>query len=110
MYEQSVYNKVNPLMGAVNDWVKNDAPAGDGGSTGFQPTRNFEGVDIMIGKGMTTGDVLMVRKQNLKITEHRPLEIEQTDSGADVEQFVIRFGINARVQNPGDSGKMTDKD
>lgn len=109
LMEQAVYNKFRPLAGAINSWVINDAKVAPQ-VLGYQDVGNFEGCQIATPSGMTTGDVLLVRKQDAIILEHRPIEVEQVDSGKDTVKFVLKVGVNGYVNNPGFQGKMTDKD
>jgi hypothetical protein len=110
LVEQAVYNKFRPLAAALNSWNINDASAGASAVMGYQELGNFEGANVVSPVGMTTGDVLLLRRQDVVILEHRPLEVEQVASGKDSVKFVLRAGVNAYVNNPGFQGKMTDKD
>lgn len=112
LMEQAVYNVFRPLAAAVNSWT-GSVTANTPQDTGYPEVGNFEGLDIVDPRemaGMTTGDVYMLRKQDVLFTEHRPLEIEQVPSGRDSVQFVIRYGLNVHVVNPGFQGKMLLKD
>jgi len=112
LMEQAVYNKFRPLAAAVNSWT-GTVKAGRPEDTGYPEVGNFEGLDIVDPRemaGMTTGDVYMLRKQDVLFTEHRPLEMEQVPSDADSVKVVIRYGLNVHVVNPGFQGKMLNKD
>lgn len=108
--EEAVYNKFNPLAAALSTHNVNDPVPASDPMYGYSQSSNFEGVDIVVPSGMTTGDVLMLRKQDVRLTEHMPLEIEQVPSGRHSVKFVIRIGINCHVVHPGFQGKMTSKD
>lgn len=110
LFEQAVYNKFKPLAAAVHTWTINDAASGQSVDTGYQPVRSFEELAIEKPQGMTTGDILMLRRQDVLVSEHRPMEITQVPSGKDSVKFVIRLGLDAHVVHPGFQGKMTDKD
>ncbi len=109
LMEPAVYNVLNPLIGALHTWNVNSETT-NGFAGGYQPAGNFEGLDIVVMEGMTTGSVYMLRKSDVHLTEHRALEIEQVPSGRDSSMFVLRTGININVVNPGFQGKMLDKD
>jgi hypothetical protein len=112
LMEQAVYNVFRPLAAAVNSWT-GQVQAGRPEDTGYPEVGNFEGLDIVDPRemaGMTTGDVYMLRKQDVRFTEHRPLEIVQVPSGRDSAKFVIRYGLNVHVVHPGFQGKMLNKD
>lgn len=108
--EEAVKNVFNPLASALHTWTYNDATANDAKDMGYQPTKSFEGVAFESPKGMTTGDVLLLRRQDVRLTTHMPLEIEQVPSGRHSVMFVIRLGINMHCIHPGFQGKMTSKD
>ena len=112
LVEQAVYNVFRPLAAALHT-LNMETRAGVAEDMGFSEVANFEGIDILdprMTPGMTTGDVLMLRKQDVRLTEHRPFEIEQVPSGRDTVKFVLRWGINIHTVHPGFQGKMTDKD
>ena len=108
LMEQAVYNKLKPLAAALNTWNVSDATKPS--MLGFGQMGNFEGLEIVTPLGLTTGDVLMLRKQDVIFTPHRPYEVEQKQSSDDNVNFVITTGLNVHVKNPGLQGKMTDKD
>lgn len=112
LMEQAVYNKFNPLAAALQTYNA-VTKSGEAIDMGYPDTKDFEGIEIVDPRemaGMTTGDVLMLRKQDVLFNDHRPLEIEQVPSGRDSVEFVIRVGMNIHTVNPGFQGKMTDKD
>ncbi|MCP4604498.1 MAG: hypothetical protein GY847_28915 [Proteobacteria bacterium] len=111
LMEHSVYNTLKPLAAALSTW--SDSPVKNDTKMGWPEMSNFEGLDIIHPSeipGMTTGICYMLRREDVHITVHRPLEIEQVPSGRDSSMFVIRTGINVNVVNPGFQGKMEDKD
>ena len=112
LMEQAVYNVLRPLAAALHTWT-GAQKAGVAVDQGYPEVANFEGLDIVDPRemnGMTTGDVYMLRKEDVKFTEHRPLEIVQVPSGRDTVKFVLRRGLNIHVVNPGFQGKMLNKD
>ena len=111
LMEHSVYNTFRALAAALHTW--NSANDNKPVNMGWPEMGNFEGLDIVHPSelpGLTTGDVFMLRREDVRLTHHRPLEIEQVPSGRDTVEFVIRVGINIHVIHPGFQGKMTDKD
>jgi hypothetical protein len=110
LMEEAVYNVFNPLAGALQTWTLNDVGQNQAVDTGYRPAKSFEQVDVEVPSGMTIGDVFMLRRQDVKLTEHMPMEIEQVPSGRHSVMFVIRVGIDVHVIHPGFQGKMTSKD
>ena len=112
LMEEGVFNKFKPLAAALHTFAINDSKAGEKLDMGHQTLANFEGLDINDPAdfpSMTAGDVYMLRREDVKIKIHRPLEIEAVPSGRDAVEFVCRIGINFHVINPGFQGKMTNK-
>jgi len=107
--EESVYNTFKPLAVAEHSLVMTPSK-GAGIDSGVADVVSFDGLDIVRPSGMTTGDVFMLRRQDVRITEHRKLEIEPVDTDADTKKTVVRVGADITVVNPGFQGKMTDKD
>ncbi len=108
LVEQAVYNKLKPLAAALNTWNVNDSSKPN--VLGYTEMGNFEGLDIVVPVGLTTGDVFMIRKEDAIFLPHRAFEVEQVASGNDNVKFKLTAGLNAYVKNPGFQGKMTDKD
>jgi len=111
--EEAVYNKFRPLAAALHSWTLNDPKANQNQDMGYQNLASFNGLQFANPQdfyGMTTGDVLMLRKQDVNIVNHRPFEIVPVESGRDSTKFVLRVGYNIYVDNPGYQGKMTSKD
>jgi hypothetical protein len=107
LMEEAVYNKFRPLAAALHTFEM----ANEGlQALGYPECGRFEGTDIVVPDGMTTGDVLYLRKEDVNIYEHRPLEVEEVESGRDSVKVVLRVGVNTTVVNPGFQGKMTSKD
>lgn len=112
LMEEAVYNVFKPLAAALHSWNVSGS-ANVPVDMGYQPCGNFEGLDIADTgdfSNMTTGTVYMLRKQDVKIVNHRPIEFETVPSGLDSTKIVIRVGYNIYVDNPGLQGKMLDKD
>ena len=113
LMEEAVYNKFRPLAAANHSWVQNDTSGGGMADMGYPNVGSYYGLkfaDPGDFYGMTTGDVLMLRKQDVHIVNHLPLTIQQVPSGRFSVKFVQRCGYNIYVDNPGYQGKMTDKD
>lgn len=108
--EQAVSNVLREVGAALHSWqIVNPAP-GSGQSYGWQPMEYMEGLQVYVMPGMTTGSVFMLRKQDVKVTIHRDLEIEQVPSGRDAAKFVLRLGANVHVVHPGFQAKLLSKD
>ncbi|MCP4674256.1 MAG: hypothetical protein GY854_01815 [Deltaproteobacteria bacterium] len=112
LMEDSVYYTFKALAAALHTWNAVSV-AGQKTNMGYPDFDKFEGLacpDPSVFTNMTTGDVLMLRRQDVNIAVHRPLEIEAVQSGRDSIKMVLRTGINVYVDNPYLQGKMTDKD
>ena len=112
LMEGSVYYKLKPLAAALHAWNISGV-AGQAVDMGFQSLANFEGLAIAPPEefiNMTTGDVLMLRKQDVNIVPHRPLEIVAVPSGRDSIKMVLRSGFNVFIDEPNKNGKMLSKD
>jgi len=112
LMEQAVYNSFKPLAAALHTWNA-ESKAGVAVDMGYPNCGNYNGLEVVDPRemaGMTTGDVYMLRKQDVLFNEHRPLELEQVYSGRDSVKVVIRRGVNVHVINPGFQGKMLNKD
>ncbi len=111
--EGSVYYTLQALAAAVHAWNVNDPGVRQGVGMGYRPMINFEGLDIAAPTeftNMTTGSVFMLRRQDVNIVLHLPLEVETVQSGRFSIKNVIRIGANLYVDNPYYQGKMLDKD
>lgn len=110
--EGSVYYTFKPLAAALHT-LNMVTMRGVPQDMGYPDVANFEGLDLAPPSdftNMTTGDVFMLRRQDVKITPTMPLRIEAKQSGADTIDFGIYMGSHIRVDNPYLQGKMTDKD
>ena len=100
-----------PLAAAVNSW---QSPVTNGAATtGYPQVGEFEGLKFAPTSdftNMTTGDVFMLRRQDVHLVEHAPLRIVPKEEGRDTQAFAIYYGINCYVDNPYLQGKMTSKD
>jgi hypothetical protein len=112
LLQDSVYWTLQALAAALHAWNASFS-AGVAADMGWPDMANFEGLMIVHPSempGLTTGDCFMLRRQDVKIVQHRPLEIKEVPSGRDSLKWVLRVGINSFVSYPGFQGKMTDKD
>ncbi len=112
LMQGDVYYKFKPLAAAIHAWNVTGS-AGQAVDMGFQDVANFEGLQILPPTefiNMTTGDVLMLRKQDVNIVPHRPLEIVAVESGRDSIKMVLRSGYNIYIDEPYKNGKMLLKD
>jgi hypothetical protein len=112
MMEGEVYYKFQPLAAAMHTWNITGV-AGKEEDMGWQPVGNFEGLKITQPDEfpeMTTGDVITVRPKDVRIQNHRVLDIVPKTVGRDAVYAAIYTGWNVRVENPYLNGKMTDKD
>lgn len=110
--EGSVYYTFRALAAALHSWNA-VSKSGKAENMGWPMFDDFEGLAFAEPTefpNMTTGDVLMLRRQDVNIVNHLPLGIEAVDSGRFSMKFVIRQGVNGYVDNPYLNGKMTDKD
>jgi len=107
LLEEAVYNKFRPLAAALHAYDANNEGVQ---ALGYPECGRFEGTDIIVPDGMTTGDVLYVDRTKVKVFEHRPLEVKEVESGRDSVKVVLRVGVNTVVVDPGKAGKMTSKD
>jgi len=108
--EQEVMDDFEPLANAQQTWYT-EIPSKDAiVDAGLRPIRSWEGSDVYVVPGMTTGDVFYLRKQDVLICPHRELEIEPVPSDRDSMKWILRVGMNLHVINPGWQAKMTDKD
>jgi hypothetical protein len=105
--DETPYQTLKPLVNALHNFPipQNDPIV----SMGFREVTRFEDVDIVVPQGTTVGTILYLRKEDVKIFEHRPLEIEQKPAPGDTLRFVLKIGMNSIVKNPGFQGKMTNK-
>lgn len=113
LMEHAVYYVFKPLAAAIHAWNINDASANSRLPMGYQDVANFEGLDIANPRdfpSMTTGDVLTLRRSDVNVVVHRPLEVVLRESGRDSIKAVLRTGVNVYVDNPYLQSKMTDKD
>ena len=108
--ESAVYNRFEPLVGALHSWNVNDASSGVAYAGGYQTVGSFEGVRVVSPQGLTTGDQFFLRPQDLRIKYHRDVSIEKVPSGRDSQKWVIRCGVNGFYLRPGFAGKQTLKD
>ena len=113
LMENSVYHTLKALAAALHTWTMNDTRSNQQIDMGWQQMASFEGLTIANPgefQSMTTGDILVLRRQDVNIVPHRPLEIKLVESGRDSIKAVLRTGINVYVDNPYLQAKMTDKD
>ena len=112
MCEGSVYYTFKALAAALHTWNTATTP----GSTqpmGWSDFDNFEGLAFAQPTdftNMTTGSLFMLRRQDVFITEHRPLEMKIKESNRDSSKVAMYYGINGHVENPLYQGKMLSKD
>jgi hypothetical protein len=107
--QQAVMNVFRPLAAAELTW-NTTGVKGQEYAAGYQPVGSFDGTDVQSIPGMTTGDVFILRPQDVYISNHMALEAEMVPSGKHSLKGVMRIGVNLIVDNPGYQGKLTDKD
>lgn len=110
LVEDAVWGVYEPILQALHTWPQNDPKMGQVIDGGYQEVQSAHGIRVFVDNDMTTGTIYLLRQQDVRLTIHRPLEIEQVESGADSVMFVVRFGANLHVLNPYFQGKMLDKD
>jgi|GEM_PF-6743577 len=112
LMESSVYYTFKPLAAALHT-LNMETVAGVSRDMGFSDVANFEGLRIAPPTdftNMTTGDVFMLRRQDVNVVPHREMDIKAKESGRDSIKFALYSGWNIYVDNPYLQGKMTDKD
>jgi len=108
--EEAVYNKFSPLAAATHTFNQNGDISMSGRDYGYAPTATFDGIPIYSMKGMTTGDVYFLRRQDVKIVENMPMRLELKNSERDTDLTQIYYGVTPYIINPGFQGKMLTKD
>ena len=109
LFEQGVYNTFKRLAGDKLTYTVNDVKAGQALAGGYQEINSFDGIGIAAPEGLVSGDVFLLRKQDVKVDVHRPLEIVPVPTGKDSVGFALYAGADVHVINPGRQGKMTNK-
>lgn len=107
--EQAVFDAFNPLAAALHTW-NTEGVADKKYDAGYQQVGNWEGINVVTTPGMTTGDVFLLRNQDLRFRPTQDFHIEQVPSGKHSAKFVMRDGWHVRVDNPGFQAKLTNKD
>jgi len=110
--EGSVYYTFKALAAALHAW-NSSTKSGKPENMGWPDFDDFEGLAFAHPNefpNMVTGDVLMLRRQDVNVVDHLPLSIEMVPSGRFSYKFVVRRGTNVYVDNPYLNAKMTDKD
>ena len=113
MCEGATFYTFQALAAAIHAWNINDPGTRQAQGMGYRPMNNFEGLDMAPPTdftNMTTGSLYMLRKQDVNIVPHMPLEVVAVPSGRHSLKYVIRVGINIYVDNPYFQGKMLNKD
>ena len=112
LMEDTCYWTFKPLAAALHT-LNMTTVAGVSRDMGYPDVENFEGLNIAPitdFTNMTTGQIFMLRRQDVNVVEHMPLRIEAKQSGRDSIKFSLYQGYNVYVDNPYLQGKMTDKD
>ena len=79
-------------------------------AAGYMPVASFDGIPIDSTHGMTVGDCYLLKREDVQIQEHFPLEIEMKEVDEFAMRGVVRIGINAWVRRPRYQAKLTSKD
>jgi len=107
LIENTAFDTLEPQLAllttwnAVNDGQKKDA--------GWAPIGAIQGVDTYKTEGMTDGDVLFLRKQDIHIQEHMPQHVNYTDPGRFSVKGILRIGVTPWVEKCWAHGMMTNK-
>ncbi len=112
LMEGTTYYTFKALAAALHTWNAVNT-SGQKTDMGYPDFGDFEGLtvaDPTVFENMTTGDVLMLRRQDVNIVNHLPLHVQAVESGRFSMKFVLRMGTNVYVDNPYLNAKMTDKD
>ncbi len=110
--EGGTFYTFKALAAALHTWNTATTP-GSAQAMGWSDMDNFEGLAFAQPTeftNMTTGSIFMLRRQDVFITEHRPLEMHVKESNRDSSKVALYYGINGHVENPNFQGKMLDKD
>jgi hypothetical protein len=112
LMEGSVYYTFKPLAAALHT-LNMETVAGVSKDMGYPDVANFEGLRIAPPSdftNMTTGSVFMLRRPDVNVVTHRPLDIVAKESGRDSIKFSLYTGTQLYVDNPYLQGKMLSKD
>lgn len=107
LIENTAFDTLEPQLALLTTWNStNDGQAKD---AGWAPIGKIQGVDAYKTKGMTDGDALFLRKQDIHIQEHMPRSITYVDPGRFTIKGVMRIGVTTWVEKVFAHGMMTNK-
>jgi hypothetical protein len=96
--EGSTYYTFKALAAALHTWNTATTP-GSAQPMGWSDFDNFEGLAFALPSDFTnmlTGSIFMLRRQDVFMTEHRPLEMHVKESNRDSSKVVMYYGVNTR--------------
>ncbi|OHB75597.1 MAG: hypothetical protein A2Z25_14630 [Planctomycetes bacterium RBG_16_55_9] len=107
LIENTAFDTLEPQLALLTTWNStNDGQAKD---AGWAPIGKIQGVPTYKTEGMTDGDVLFLRKQDVHIQEHMPRTVTYVDPGRFTIKGVIRIGVTPWVERCWAHGMMTNK-
>jgi hypothetical protein len=110
--EGTTYYTFKALAAALHTWNTATTPNRPQ-PMGWSDFDNFEGLAFAPPSDFTnmlTGSIFMLRRQDVFITEHRPLQMIVKESNRDSSKVVMYYGVNLHVEHPLYQGKMLNKD
>jgi hypothetical protein len=112
LVEPTVWNTLWPLMDATVTKM-NTAKLNQSQAAGYLEVPVFDLCPIKSQYGMTVGDVFTVKRDDVQIQTHCPLELtyktpKEMDEWA--YKVIARIGLNAWVRRPAFQSKLTSKD
>lgn len=96
------------VMGASNRIMNIDSSSStavDGGRT--MRTQAFDGVEISVVPDMTTTEILIMDKTQVKVHVHDPLGVKEKDVAEYAEQYHLTMGVNIVSYDPKRCAKLT---
>lgn len=112
MMEGTVYHVLQPLAAALHTWNTVNV-ANRPVDMGYSEMASFEGLKISPPDefaSMTVGDIITVRPKDVRIQNHRMLDLTPKPIARDAIYIAIYTGWNVRCENPYLNGKMQNKD
>jgi len=107
LIENTAFDTIEPQLAMLTTWnAVNDGQAKD---AGWAPICKIQGVDTYKTEGMTDGDALFLRKQDIHIQEHMPRVVNYVDGGRFTVKGIMRIGVTPWVEKCWAHGMMTNK-
>ena len=107
LIENTAFDTLEPELALLTTWnAVNDGNAKD---AGWAPIGKIQGIPTYKTEGMTDGDVLFLRKQDIHLQEHMPRRVIYRDPGRFTVAGTIRIGVTTWVEKCWAHGMMTNK-